>query len=100
MFRHEGLRNRALNKRKLLGLASALETTITSSSPDYEMAVGTAIRIINMIKDGTPLSTNEKVRLIRCLAGAKARAYAGGTESGYTAYRRLDLISDELVRLL
>ena len=100
MFRHNVMKKDALNKKKLLGLTSALEEIIQLRSPDYEEVVITASTIRNMIKEGMPLSTREKVRLVRCLAGAKARAYTGGTQSGYTAYKRLDMISDELVRLL
>jgi len=89
-----------MHAERLLSLAAMLEAGLEHSPPKYEQAVNTAVMIRNMAKQGAPLTSAEKVRLVRSLAVVKARIYAGGTEDSYRAYRKLDSISDELVRLL
>jgi hypothetical protein len=96
----ENKRTSRLGRERLLGLASVLEVSISDSPLKYDQVVNTASMIRNMVKKDNSLSSADKVRLVRGLAMAKARVYSGGTPNALNVYRKLESISDELIRLL
>jgi hypothetical protein len=89
-----------LERERLLGLASVLEVSMQHSPPEYDQMVNTAAMIRNMVKNSNSLTSADKVRLVRGLAMAKAKVYHGGTPNAYNVYKKLDIISGELIRLL
>lgn len=89
-----------LHKERLMGLASVLEASLNQEPPQYEQTVNTATMIKDMVEKGAVLTSGDKVRLVRCLALAKAKVYAGGRADAYRLYKRLDDISIELIQLL
>ncbi len=86
-------------KKKLMGLASALEMGM--SGKDMGFMVSTAGELVKALRTNDPgLSGDEKVRLVKSVCRAKAKAFLGGPNDNYKTYRALSMISSDLVRML
>ncbi len=89
------------SKKKLLGLTSALELGTTSENLKYEFMLNTAEKLKSELRHKhAPLTCAEKVRIIKSVTRAKAKAYLGGRRDDYKAYRALNNISHDLVQML
>jgi hypothetical protein len=87
------------SKKKVMGLASALE--LGMSGKDMTFMVSTAEELIKVLRSNDAgLSGGEKVRLVKSVCRAKAKAYLGGPGDDYKTYRALSTISSDLVRML
>ena len=88
-------------KKRLLGLASALEMGMESADMRNDFMLNTAQQLQVAVK-GThaPLSLEEKVRIVKSLCRAKAKAYASGLSDDYKTFRALSTISTDLVHVL
>ncbi|MBD3210493.1 hypothetical protein GF318_03880 [Candidatus Micrarchaeota archaeon] len=101
MIGYSASTSQRMHKERLLGLARVLEASLQQQPPEHEQMVNAAAMIRNMVREeGAVLSTQEKTRLVRTIALAKARVYAEGTAEAYRMYKKLDAISDEVIRLL
>jgi hypothetical protein len=86
-------------KKKLMGLASALEMGM--SAKDMGFMVSTAEELVKALRtNDLGLSGDEKVRLVKSVCRAKAKAFLGGPGDNYKTYRALSTISSDLVRML
>lgn len=88
-------------KKKLMGLTSALELGVDSADPKYDFMLHTAEQLKQELSHGpVELTGLEKVRIIKSMCRAKARAYARGLADDYKTYKALRTISTDLVRML
>lgn len=80
-------------------VVNALETAI--SEKNCKNVVNHASSLRYMLRtSNSPLTNEEKVRIVKALNRAKVRALMGGTSESYTAFRALDSISSDVVQLL
>lgn len=87
------------SKKKVMGLASALEMGM--SEKDMGFMVSTAEELVKALRSNDAgLSGDEKVRLVKSVCRAKAKAYTSGPGDDYKTYRALRTISSDLVRML
>ncbi len=87
------------SKKKIMGLASALEMGMSES--DMGFIVTTAEELVRVLRTNEAgLSGDEKVRLVKSVCRAKAKAFLGGPGDDYRTYRALSTISSDLVRML
>ena len=85
------------NKKKLLGLTSALELDINGETPHYPFILKSIKELKSALRNGgIPLTMTEKVRIVKCVSRAKAKAYVAHDD----AYRALDVIGSDLVQML
>lgn len=85
-------------KEHFLVLTSELETA-ADYSDKFALMLETATKMRDMAKEVT-LSTNEKIRIVKCFSKAKVRAFRGGTETSYQTYKALDKLGTEIVSYL
>jgi hypothetical protein len=63
--------------------------------------VNTAEELLRALKaSDSGLSGEEKVRVLKSMCRAKARAYLSGSGDDYKTYRALNTISSDLVQML
>ena len=87
------------SKKKVMGLASALEMGMSES--DMGLMVTTAEELVRVLRTNEAgLSGDEKVRLVKSVCRAKAKAFLGGSGDDYRTYRALRTITSDLVRML
>ncbi len=90
-------------KRKFLGLTDEMEQSMFDGSEacKCERMVDVAARLRDiLVRDELTLSRKEKVRVLKMITRAKVRAFMHGTSTGFSAFRSLDSISNDVVRLL
>lgn len=89
------------SKKKLLGLTSALELGMGSDDMGDGFMLTTAEQLKQVLKGNhLELSGSEKVRIVKSVCRAKARAYRHGQDDDYKTYRALSTISSDVVRML
>jgi len=88
------------SKKKLMGLASALEMGMSYEGVADDFIINAARQIKTTLRGNIPLTEAEKVRIVKLISRAKARAFLGGPADDYQTYRVLDMISSDLVRML
>ncbi|MFH0737409.1 MAG: hypothetical protein V1827_02900 [Candidatus Micrarchaeota archaeon] len=87
-------------KKKLMGLTAELEMAYEDPTR-YGVVVDAASQLYSLLRgESLSLSVSEKVRVVKSLSKAKAKALRGGVADDYRAFRTLDAISGELVALL
>ena len=88
------------NKKKAMGLTTELEMAYEDPTR-YGVVVDAASQLYNLLRDeGVSLTASEKVRLLKTLSRAKAKALRSGASDDYKTFRMLDDISGDLVQLL
>lgn len=89
------------SKKKLLGLTSALELGMNSEGMEYGFMITTAEQLKAALRgNGLELSGEEKVRIVKSVCRAKARAYLRGSDDDYRTYKALSAISTDVVKML
>lgn len=88
------------SKKKILGLASALE--IANDDPsNYGVVIDAISQLTAMLKSSEiSLTMSEKMQVIKSVTRAKVRAFRAGNSDDYRTFRTLDEISGDLVQLL
>ena len=87
-------------KKKLMGLTAELEMAYTDPTR-YGVVVDAASQLCDLLRGESPsLSVSEKVRVVKSLSKAKAKALRSGIADDYRTFRTLDALSGELVQLL
>lgn len=84
---------------RLMGLATTLETEVGNDPSRYDVVVGAAAQMRNMIlDDGISLTMSEKLRVVRSVTKAKIHALISG--ANYETFKALDIIGSDLVQML
>ncbi|MEW6749158.1 MAG: hypothetical protein AB1295_05615 [Candidatus Micrarchaeota archaeon] len=87
-------------KKKAMGLTTELEMAYEDPTR-YGVVVDAASQLCDLLKDDClSLTASEKVRVLKTLSRAKAKALRTGASENYRTFRVLDEISGDLVRLL
>ena len=87
-------------KKKAMGLTTELEMAYEDPTR-YGVVVDAASQLCGLLRDdGLSLTVSEKVRLLKSLSKAKAKALRSGSADDYKTFRTLDDISGDLVQLL
>jgi hypothetical protein len=88
------------NKKKVLGLTSALEMAYNDPSR-YDVVVDAASQLRTVLRDSeVSLTMGEKLRVIKSVTRAKVKAFMGGNTDDYRTFKTLEGISSDLVQLL
>ena len=91
-------RRREFNKKKVLGLLSALELC---SPNDSEFILSTARELLKSLKNNREkLSPKEKVRMIRTMSRTKVWIKNNHPGNSHDNYRALEEITNNLVKML
>lgn len=90
------------SKRKLLTLASTLETAaVYDDTSKFDLMVDAAAQLKDMLAlEGVSLSRTDKIQLLKTFTRAKVRAFMTGTAESYRTFLTLELIGSDLVKLL
>lgn len=88
------------SKKKLLGLAYALELGMTCEDVEEDFVLHAAEKLKSALRANLSLTEAEKIRIVKLMSRAKARAYAQGPADDYKTYRALNTIGNDLLRLL
>lgn len=89
------------NTKRLLGLTCALELGTNSDELKYDFMLNTAKQLQAALGNNhVPLTTAEKVRIVKSITRAKVVAYRKGASDDYRTFRALNLISTDLVKML
>ena len=86
--------------KKLQVLTSALETAVAyDSTPSFDLMVDAASQLKGLVEE-VSLSRTDKIQLLKAFNRAKVRVFMTGTAESYRAFRTLETISSDLVKLL
>lgn len=89
-------------KKKLLALASALETAAAyDDTSRFDFVVDAAAQLKDLVSvGGVSLSRADKIQVLKNFTRAKVRAFMGGTADSYRTFRTLETIGSDLVKML
>jgi hypothetical protein len=89
-------------KKKLLELASALETAaVYDDASRFDLVVDAAAQLKDLVAlESVSLSRADKIQVLKTFTKAKVRAFMGGSADSYRTFRTLETISSDLVKML
>jgi hypothetical protein len=95
-----GMHENGRNKKRLMGLTSALEMVYYDPSK-YEVVLDAASQLRTTLRESdVSLTIGEKVRVLKSVTKAKVKALLCGASDNYKTFKTLDAISSDLVQLL